>query len=147
MVIAAVAMFDSRRTALPDPTGASPGGLGSGFYPFWASAFIFVAGIGVIYRALTRPQPATGVFKDRRSVTSVLTLIAPIVVATSLLSWIGFYIMTFVYMGFFMATIGKYRWFWTLAVAVLMPAAIYATFEFGFRVPLPKSGLYYLIGF
>jgi hypothetical protein len=147
MVIAAVAMFDSRRTALPDPTGTAPGGLGSGFYPFWAAAVIFVAGIGVAYRAARQPQPAEGVFKDRRSVTSVLTLIVPIVVATSLLSWIGFYVMTGAYMGFFALTIGRYKWYWALAIAVLLPAAIYAAFELGFRVPLPKSALYAYLGF
>ena len=147
MVIAAVAMFDSRRTALPDPTGTAPGGLGSGFYPFWAAALIFVAGIGVIYRAVTTPQPAEGVFADRRSVTSVLTLIIPIAIVTSLLAWIGFYVMTAVYMGFFAFTIGRYKWYWVLPIALLLPAAIYAAFELGFRVPLPKSALYTYIGF
>ncbi len=139
MLIAAVAMFDSRRSALPDPSGTAPGGLGAGFYPFWAAAFIFVAGAGVAYRTFVTPQRPEGVFKDRASILAVLTIIAPIVVAVSLIAWIGFYVMTAVYQGYFAITIGKYRWYWALAVALLVSAAIYATFELGFRVPLPKS--------
>src|ERR671937_1575007 len=142
MLIAAVAMFDSRRTALPDPSGTAPGGLGPGFYPFWAAALMFVAGIGVVYRAIRLPQSAEGVFRDRRSITSVLALIVPIVVATSLLKWLGFYLMTALYMGYFTLVIGRYRWFWILAIAFLLPAAVYGAFEIGFRIPLPKSVFY-----
>src|SRR3989442_4636757 len=139
MAIAAVAMLDTRRGALPDPTGNEPGGLGSGFYPFWAAALIFVAGIAVAYRAFVVPLPAQGVFKDWSSITTVLTLILPIIIAVSLLKWIGLYVMTGAYMAYFALTIGRYKWYWALIVAVLLPAAIYAAFELGFRVPLPKS--------
>lgn len=139
MLIAAVAMIDSRKSALPDMTGVQPGGLGPGFYPFWAAAFIFVASGIVAYRARTRPFPAEGVFKDRQSVLSVITIIVPVVVAVSLIKWVGFYVMTGAYMGYSMVTLGKYRWHWALAVAILLPAAVYATFEIGFRVSLPKS--------
>ena len=50
ILIAAVAMFDSRASALPDPTGKFPGGLGPGFYPFWSAAMIAGAAVVVIYR-------------------------------------------------------------------------------------------------
>jgi len=147
MLIAAVAMFDTRAGALPDPTGTAPGGLGPGFYPFWAAALIFLAGAGVAYRAIVTALPPEGVFKDRRSITSVLTLIVPVIVATSSIAWAGFYAMTAAYMGFFMLTIGRYRWYWAGAVAVLLPLAVYAAFEIGFRVPLPKSLFYPAIPF
>jgi hypothetical protein len=45
-------------------------------------------------------------------------------------------------MGLFARWIGRYRWIWVVLIMVLMPAAIYATFELGFRVSLPKSFLY-----
>ena len=147
MVIAAVAMFDSRRGALPDPTGVAPGGLGSGFYPFWAAAVIFIAGIGVIYRSLTVPLPAEGVFKDRRSIIPVITIIAPVIVAVVTLKWTGFYLMTGIYMLYFMLTVGRYKWYWALLVAIALPTAFYAAFELGFRVPLPKSMFYDAVPF
>jgi len=46
------------------------------------------------------------------------------------------------YMGLFARWIGHYRWIWVVVIAVAMPVAIYATFEVGFRVSLPKSFLY-----
>ena len=51
IVIAAVAMFDSRASALPDPTGTFPGGLGPGFYPFWSAAMIEIAIVMIAWRS------------------------------------------------------------------------------------------------
>jgi|SRR5687767_3912747 len=147
MVIAAVAMFDTRRGALPDVAGGAPGGLSGGFYPFWSAAVLLFFGALVAFRSLTTPQPATGVFKDRRSVTSVLTLAVPMVVAAALIPFAGFYLMTALYMGFFAAVLGRYKWYWVLAIAVLFPVVIYAIFELGFRVALPKSIFYDLVRF
>jgi len=147
MVIAAVAMFDTRKGALPDIAGGAPGGLSGGFYPFWSAAVLLVFGALVALRSLTTPQAATGVFKDRQSVTSVLTLAVPMVVAVALIPYLGFYLMTGLYMGFFAAVLGRYKWYWVLAIAVLFPLVIYAIFELGFRVALPKSIFYDLVRF
>ena len=147
MLIAAVAMFDTRKGALPDVAGGAPGGLSGGFYPFWSAAVLLVFAGLVVLRSLTTPQPAIGVFKDRRSVTSVLTLAVPMVIATALIPVLGFYLMTALYMGFFAAVLGRYRWYWVLAIGILFPLIIYAIFELGFRVALPKSIFYDLVRF
>jgi putative tricarboxylic transport membrane protein len=143
MVIAAVAMYDTRRYAIPDPSSIA-GGLGAGFYPFWSAMLIFVFGALVIWRSVVVPQPAQGVFKDRRSITSVLWIVAPMVAAVGLIEWIGFYVMTALYMGFFAAVIGRYPWYWVPVIALLFPLALFMLFEVGFRVSLPKSALYEL---
>jgi putative tricarboxylic transport membrane protein len=147
MVIAAVAMFDVRASALPDPTGTWPGGLGPGFYPFWSAFTVFAAAAWVAYRALTRPQTTEGVFADRKSVMSVVTLGAPMVAAVALLSPLGLYIVSGAYMGFFAWAIGRYRLWWVIAIAIAVPLLIYLAFEVGFRVPLPKSMFRDTIGF
>ncbi len=110
ILIAAVAMFDTRAGALIDRSGTAPGGIATGFYPFWASAMIAVAGLALIYRSLGTPQPAQGVFTGRDSVVAVLKLVIPMIVATSLMPWLGMYVVTAVYMGFFARYIGKYGW-------------------------------------
>jgi len=139
MLIAAVAMFDSRASWLPDPTGTFPGGLGPGFYPFWAAFVVFAGGAWVMYTSLTRPQPAEGVYENPRAVAALATLGIPMLIAVVLLPTLGLYIVTGAYMGFFAATIGKYKWYWLILIAVGFPLAIYLSFEVGFRVPLPKS--------
>ncbi|MFN2519936.1 MAG: tripartite tricarboxylate transporter TctB family protein [Candidatus Limnocylindria bacterium] len=139
VLIAAVAMFDTRRGALPDVAGGAPGGLSGGFYPFWSAAVLFAFSAMVLLRSLVVPQSAEGVFKDRSNIISVLWLAIPMVVATALIGVLGFYLMTGLYMGFFAAVIGRYRWHWVGAITVLFPLVIYLAFEVGFRVGLPKS--------
>jgi putative tricarboxylic transport membrane protein len=142
MVLAAVAMIDSRAGALVDRTGTQPGGIGAGFYPFWSAALVFACAAYVGYRSLNNPLPGTAAYENRAALFAALKLIVPMVIATALIIPLGFYIVTALYMGLFAKWIGHYRWYWVLAVMLLMPLAIYATFEIGFRVALPKSFLY-----
>ncbi len=142
ILIAAVAMFDSRASALPDTTGTAPGGLGAGFYPFWSAFLVAAASAVVVYRTLSTPQPAEGPFAGRESVIAVTKLILPMLLATAAIVWLGFYLVTGLYMGFFARFIGRYRWLWTIVPAVAVPLVLYVVFELGFRVSLPKSVLY-----
>jgi len=142
MLVAAVAMLDSRAGALVDRSGTEPGGIGAGFYPFWSAALVLVCAGVVGYKAWTTRTPGPPAFEGRESVVAVLKLIVPMVVATFAILWLGFYIVSGLYMGLFARWIGRYSWLVTAALVVGLPAAIYASFELGFRVPLPKSFLY-----
>ena len=143
ILIAAVAMFDTRGGALPDTSGSAPGGLRGGWYPFWSAALATVGLLVVIYRTMVVPQPAVGVFKDRQGVIDVLRLMVPIVVLVVLMDRaLGFYIAGALYLAFFARFIGQYRWIWVAATAILIPLTLFFVFEQGFRVPLPKSIFY-----
>lgn len=142
MFLAAVAMIDSRAGALIDRSGTQPGGIGAGFYPFWSAMLVFVCAAFIGYRAWVTPQPGTAAFEDRAALFAALKLIVPMLVATAAIAWLGFYVVAALYMGLFARWIGRYRWIWVVLIAVLTPVAIYAAFEIGFRVSLPKSFLY-----
>ena len=142
ILIAAVAMFDSRASALPDTTGKFPGGLGPGFYPFWSAAMIAGAALVVIYRWYGTTDTGEGVFAKRESWTAPLKIAVPMIVAVATIQWLGFYFVTGLFMAFFARFIGRYRWIWVVVIAVVFPALIYLSFEKGFRVFLPKSLLY-----
>ena len=142
MLVAAVAMFDSRAGALVDRTGTQPGGIGAGFYPFWSAALVFACASYVGYRSWLTPVPGSAAFEDRAALFAALKLIIPMIVATVAIVWLGFYLVTALYMALFATWIGRYRWYWVAVIMIVMPAAIYATFELGFRVSLPKSFLY-----
>jgi hypothetical protein len=146
ILIAAVAMFDSRASALPDTTGKFPGGLGPGFYPFWSAALIASAAVVVIYRWYLAADTGEGVFAKRESWTAPLKIALPMIVAVATIQWLGFYFVTGLYMGFFARFIGRYRWIYVAVIAIAFPALIYFSFEKGFRVSLPKS-LFYEQGF
>jgi hypothetical protein len=142
MLLAAVAMLDSRAGALVDRTGTEPGGIGAGFYPFWSATLVFVCSAVIAYGALGDRRVTPAAFAGRDSVVAVLKLIIPMVAATTALVWLGFYIVSALYMGLFARWLGRYRWPWVAVLTIAMPAAIYATFELGFKVTLPKSFLY-----
>jgi hypothetical protein len=116
-----------------------------------------VAAVIVLFRSLTTPQPAEGVFTSRASVFAVLKLAVPMLLYAILIGgvgWrtgdtlytvippLGFYIATALYMGGFAWWIGRYKIWWVAAILVLFPLVIFAAFELGFRVSLPKSFLF-----
>jgi len=140
-LIAAVAMFDSRAAWSP-VRGTAPGDVGASWYPFWTAAVMGLAAAGVAYRALVLPQPKVGVFASRSSVVAVLNLVLPMFLYALSFQWLGFYLATGVYMGFFATYLGRYRFYWVIATAVITPLAIFLLFEVAFRLLLPKSIFY-----
>jgi len=145
VLIAAVAMFDSR-SVFGAQLGSSPGDVGPSWYPFWAAALMGGAAVFVGYRAFVGVQSAEGVFNGRESVFSVLKLVIPMVAYAASFQWLGFYLATAAYMGFFSAFLGKYKWWAVLAAAIITPLTIYLLFEVGFKLLLPKS-IFYKSGF
>ena len=141
VLIAAVAMFDSRKVFVT-LEGTSPGDVGPSWYPFWAAAMMGGAALVVAYRALATPQAIAGAFAGRESILSVVKLVVPMVLYAFSFQWLGFYIATGGYMGFFAVFLGRYKWYWSAASAIITPLAIYLLFEVGFKLLLPKSILY-----
>ncbi|MGH2377035.1 MAG: tripartite tricarboxylate transporter TctB family protein [Candidatus Limnocylindria bacterium] len=141
--IAAVAMFDSRSGALIGEGGAVRG-IRAGFFPFWASFLIVAGAVGVIFGALRTREAGKAPFSGQEGVTTVVKVILPMLAAVTLMLWLGFYIVTALYLGFFMRYVGGYRWPWVVGSALAMPATIFFIFERVFRVPLEKSDLFHL---
>ncbi len=145
VVIAAVAMFDSRGTWNIAP-GTAPGDVGASWYPFWTATLMGVAAMFVAYTAITTPQPKEGVFQTRQSVTSVLKLVVPMFLYAASFTWLGFYIATGIYMAFFAWFLGHYKWHGIALAGLVTPLAVYTLFEVAFRLILPKS-IFYTMGF
>lgn len=134
-------MFDSRAAWSP-VEGTAKGDVGASWYPFWAATVMGVASVLVAYRMLVTPQPAQGIFAGRSSIVAVLNLVIPMFLYAFSFRWLGFYLATAAYMGFFAAYLGRYRWFFSVLIALVAPLAIYLMFEVGFKLLLPKSLFY-----
>jgi len=146
ILVAAVAMFDSRNVFAQLP-GTAPGDVGPSWYPFWAAALMGGAALVTAVRYATAPETSTeNAFAGRDSVLAVLKLVLPMVAYAASFQWLGFYLATGAFMGFFAAYLGRYKWYLSLAAAVITPAAIYVLFEIGFKLVLPKS-IFYIRGF
>ena len=145
IVIAAVAMFDSKGM-FTAAVGTAPGDVGASWYPFWSATLMGLAAASIAVRSFTTVMAKESPFETRQSVTSVLKLIIPMFLYAFALSYLGFYIATAVYMGFFAWYLGHYKWWAIVAVGVITPLAIYLLFEVAFRLILPKS-IFYAMGF
>lgn len=69
----------------------------------------------------------------------VLTVLVPTAIYAFLVTWIGIYVSSILFIGFFMRWLGKYAWWKVAAVSVITVFAFYVVFEMWFKVPLPKG--------
>jgi hypothetical protein len=144
VLIAAVAMFDTRSGALPTDAAGVPGGLRGGWYPFWSAFVVAAAGLVVVVRTLRAPDTDAGVFKDRGAVGDLVRFILPMALATYLMTekLLGFYLASAAYVIYYAALVARYRWYWAVLAGIAIPAVVYLVFEVGFKALLPKSFLY-----
>ena len=145
LLIAAVAMFDTRGGALPDVAGGAPGGLRGGWYPFWSAAVMGAACVFVLYRSLATKQADEGVFKGASGVLDLTRFVLPMMVATFLMSekLLGFYLASGAYTAYYAGVTARYRWHWAVLGGIAVPAVCYLVFEIAFSALLPKSFLYF----
>jgi hypothetical protein len=144
ILIAAVAMFDTRSGALPDATGGAPGGLRGGWYPFWSAAVVAAAGAYVAFRALTTAQAVEGAFKGWQGVVDLARFVLPMFVTAYLMAGgrLGFYVAGGAYIAYYAAFVARYRPHWAVLAGAAIPTVIYLMFELGFKATFPKSFLY-----
>ena len=72
----------------------------------------------------------------------VLRVGLPLAAAVLSLQYLGFYLMTTLYVAFFGIWFGRYRWYVAIPAGLLLAVVLYFTFERGFKIGLPKSVLY-----
>lgn len=135
--LAAVAIVESLRIG----AGYGVAGPESGFFPLWVSLPLVVAA-AVSLRDGWLMRQSAAIFEDRDELAEFFKVGVPLAVAVVLLPWLGFYLATAAYVGFFSAWYGRYRWWVVLGAAVLAPLLFYAVFERAFSLSLPKSVLY-----
>lgn len=115
--------------------------------------FIFWLGLGLALSALVRlfqfrdTYLLQGMeFVSVKAWPEVLKVFLPMVGAVLLMEFLGFYIASALYLGFFMRWIGRFSWGMVLLVAFLFAFSHFMIFEKWFLVPLPKGLLEPYIG-
>jgi hypothetical protein len=86
-------------------------------------------------------------FIRRESIGPVLKVLWPAVATVVLAQWIGLYLASVLYTGFYMRWIGRHSWLAVVAVAVGFPLAAFFMFEKWFLVPMPKGPLEAWLGY
>lgn len=139
----AIVIYDSVRlgSGWQEVHGPQPG-----YFPFYIGLLICIASlINVAYALLIKPD-ANKAFVRVGQLKMVLTVLIPTAIYAGLVTWIGIYVSSALFIGFFMRWLGKYPWWRVVLVSVVTVVLFYLIFEKWFLVPLPKGPIESLLG-
>ncbi len=142
LTFGAAVVFDSWRL------GARWGDDGpqSGYFPFYIGLLILVSSGVICFRAWGDKKLASKRFVSVEQLKLVLMVLIPSIVYVGLIQWLGIYVASMLFIGFFMMWLGKYSIVKTVPLAFAVMAAFFLIFEVWFKVPLPKGALETLLG-
>jgi hypothetical protein len=146
VIIAAgvIVMVDSFRVG----AGWAADGPQSGYFPNIIGWILAGAGLWIAVATLIRWKSLAGqVFVARDELVPVLAMLVPTIVYVIVLTFVGIYVASALYIATFMIWQGKYRLLPTLVISVAVPVAIFLLFEIWFLVPLPKGPVEHLLGY
>jgi hypothetical protein len=140
--IGALVIYDSARLGI----GWADDGPRAGYFPFYLGLIICVSSLVNAVRALLVPAAKNKVFVETGQLKMVLTVLVPTAVYVAAVTWIGIYVSSAVFIGFFMRWLGKYTWWKVVAVSLGTVVVFFVIFEIWFKVPLPKGKLESMLG-
>jgi putative tricarboxylic transport membrane protein len=117
-----------------------------GYFPFYIGLLICIASVVNIARALTLRGERNKTFVQVGQLKMVLTVLIPTAIYAFLVTWIGIYVSSALFIGFFMRWLGKYAWWKVVVVSLVTVAVFFVVFEIWFKVPLPKGPVESLLG-
>jgi putative tricarboxylic transport membrane protein len=137
MTIAAIVMISSYRLGAGWAKNVGPD---SGYFPFYVALIMFVAsGVTLVQHLLSRRRDGEGSFIGHGELMMVLQVLIPMTIFVVLSIYIGIYISMALFIGFFMTWHGRYPFYKTVPVILIVPLVLFVVFEIWFLVPLPKG--------
>ena len=140
-VLGGVVFFDALRLGI----GWGTDGPKSGFFPFWLALIMMLSCLVIIVRAAWRP--ASGPFVTRAQLGPVLKVLWPAAALVLVTQFLGIYVASALYLGFYMRWVGDNSWRAVVALSICLPVITFLVFEFWFLVPLPKGPLEIWLGY
>jgi hypothetical protein len=140
IVVAGIVLYDSASLGM----GWGPDGPQSGFFPFWLAIILLAACLGILAQARRRKAAP---FVSRAQLRSVLTVLCPATAAVILMQFVGLYVASALYMGFYMRWVGRHSWVTVVLIGVGVPLLTFIVFEQWFLVPMPKGPLEHMLGY
>jgi hypothetical protein len=138
LVIGCLVLADAIRLGF----GWSASGPRAGFFPFILAVGLIVCSGLEIRRTLGQVRKdgwagkrlmPPGAWKP------IAWVIGPAVAMVLVTELIGLHLAAALYLAFYMRAVGKTGWATTVAIAILVPAALYVAFDKLFLVPLPQG--------
>ena len=143
LLFGGIVIFDSVRLGFgwQEVHGPRPG-----YFPFYIGLIMCVAALVNMARALTMHGGRNKTFVEVGQLKMVLAVLVPTAVFAGLVTWIGIYVSSVLFIGFFMRWLGKYAWWKVAAVSIGNSVVFFLIFEIWFLVPLPKGPLESALG-
>ena len=135
LAVGAIVVYDSVRLG----SGWASDGPRPGYFPFYIGLLICVSAAINLVAALRVPASKNRPFVLRGQLKMVLTVLIPTAIYAALVTWIGIYTASFLFIGFFMRWLGKYAWWKVVVTSAVTIVVFYMVFEIWFKVPLPKG--------
>jgi putative tricarboxylic transport membrane protein len=117
----------------------------AGFFPFWL-ALIMVVCCAIIMAQQAR-KAIRSAFIDPGKLSPVLKVLWPAILAVALMQWLGLYVASALYLGFYMRWVGRHSWAVVISLAFGIPLVTFLVFERWFYVPMPKGPLEAWLGY
>lgn len=109
----------------------------AGFFPFYVGLFIVGSSAVNLWSGLRDGGDVR--FAQWGQLRQVLSVVIPTAIYVGAIPFVGLYVASLIFIGWFMRWLGRYRWLTVAAVALAMPLVTYIIFERWFMVPLPKG--------
>ena len=135
--LGALVVYDSYR--LGSKWGSD--GPQSGYFPFYIGLLVCIASFVTMTQAMLNTTTARKPFVTGRPFRRVLTVLLPAAVYVLCIKFVGLYIASAIYIAVFMVWLGKYAWWKSIVVGLVINALFFLMFEVWFKVPLFKGVL------
>lgn len=112
-----------------------------GFFPFVMTSLIVIGALGVLLMIYKQPRTAP-FFEVNQEVVDLLKVGLPIVATIFIMQWLGLYIASGLYIGFFMLYYGEFRWHSALLGTVVFPVILWLVLVRAFNIAMPMSMFY-----
>ena len=141
IIAAGIVITDSVRLGF----GWTAEGPAPGYFPFYIGLFLVLASAVNLVQAVRTRGVQT--FVTKPALRRVLAVLLPLVVYVAVLSYIGIYVASAVYVALFMWRFGRYALVRGAIVGVAVAVALFLMFEVWFLVPLPKGPVESMLGY
>jgi hypothetical protein len=141
LTLSAAVIVDSVRVG----RGWGADGPEAGFYPFYVALLLGAAAASILVREWR--SKAHKLFVGSLELRRMLSVLLPCVAYVALVLSLGIYVASALFLIGFMRVQGKYAWWRALLLGLSVPLAMFALFELGFGLPLPKGPLESWLGY
>ena len=137
LALGVLVIFEARRLG----AGWTSDGPGSGYFPFYIGLILCISSLGILYQALLGRARDRAVFVDREQLGRVASVLLPALVYVLLITFVGIYVASAIYIALFMIVLGKYSPLKSVLLGIAVNVVFFLMFEVWFKVPLYKGRL------